>query len=99
MSRLIREAFADWRVCRAEYNEVLYAAYKRAEEATSGALLNAKGRAAGIDSLSLFMGNAARAYCYASEELVEHWRQFPRVTFADFERRWLQEQREMGMSA
>jgi hypothetical protein len=85
---LIAEAFADWRICRAEYDQVLYSQYQRAEDATNGRLVNAEGRARGIDPLSLFMGTNARAMRWASEELIEHWRSHPRTTFASFERQW-----------
>lgn len=90
---IIRDAFADWRECRAEYDETLYAQFEAAEEATWGALLNARGRARGIDPFSLFMGPEVRALAYASEELVEHWAAHPRITFAQFEKQW-QAQRE-----
>lgn len=89
MSAIITAAFAEWRECRAEYNDLLYAAYQRAEEATNGALLNADGRAQDVDALSLFMGSEIRAHKYASPELIEHWERFPRVTFESFERQWL----------
>ncbi|MCT1395642.1 hypothetical protein M4D51_07870 [Microbacterium sp. p3-SID338] len=85
---IIRDAFADWRECRAEYDETLYAQFEAAEEATRGALLNARGRARGIDPFSLFMGPEVRALAYASEELVEHWSAHPRITFAKFEKQW-----------
>lgn len=85
---LISDAFAEWRECRAEYDETLYTRYAAAEEATRGAMLNARGRAKGIDPFSLFMGPEVRALAYASEELVEHWAQHPRVTFAKFEKQW-----------
>lgn len=85
---IITDAFAEWRECRAEYDECLYSQYIAAEEATSGALLNARGRAAGIDAFTLFMGNERRALAYASEELIEHWASHPRITFARFERQW-----------
>ncbi|MDL9978840.1 hypothetical protein [Microbacterium candidum] len=85
---LIRDGFAAWRECRADYELALYAQYIRAEAATNGAMLNERGRARGIDPLSLFMGNATRANAYASEELREHWASDPRVTFAAFERSW-----------
>lgn len=85
---LVSEAFAAWRECREDYEDLLLVQFERAEEATRGALLNARGRAAGVDPRSLFMGNETRALAYASEELVEHWRTHPRVTFAAFERRW-----------
>ena len=89
MSGLVREGFAAWRECRAEYDEHLWAAYTRAEIATRGALLNARGRAKGIDPVSLFMGPWVRARAYASEELLEHWEQHPRVPFGVFERQWM----------
>ncbi|MCK9917227.1 MULTISPECIES: hypothetical protein [Microbacterium] len=87
-SGLISDAFDARRQCRAEFDDVLYAAYDAAEEACRGALLNAEGRARNIDALSLFMGNTARAHRYASEELREWWETHPRVTFAMFERQW-----------
>ncbi len=89
MSVIITEAFAEWRECRSAFNDLLYAAYERAEEATNGALLNADGRAQGVDALSLFMGKETRAHRYASPELLEHWERYPRVTFESFERQWL----------
>ncbi len=85
---IISEAFSAWRECRVEYDETLYTQYVAAEEATNGAMLNARGREKGIDPFSLFMGNETRALAYASEELVEHWAQHPRITFARFERQW-----------
>lgn len=75
----------EWRRLREEYELVRIAAYQRAEEATCGRLLNRRGVAASVDPFSLFMGNAVTAYAYASEELVEHWRTYPRLTFAKFE--------------
>ena len=86
---VISEAFATWRECRAEYDDTLYSQYERAEEACRGAMLNARGRERGVDPLSLFMGNARRAHAYASAELVEHWQDHPRITYAMFERDWL----------
>lgn len=85
---IIRDAFAEWRECRAEYDDTLYAQFDAAEAATNGAMLNARGRAKGIDPFSLFMGPETRALAYASEELVEHWESHPRVTYAAFEKQW-----------
>ncbi|UUE19346.1 hypothetical protein [Microbacterium sp. J1-1] len=85
---LISDGFAAWRECRAEYDDTLYAQYEAAEEATNGAMLNARGREKKIDPFTLFMGNETRARAYASEELIEHWESHPRVTFAKFEKRW-----------
>jgi len=93
---IVSDAFAAWRECRAEYDDTLYAQYVAAEEATRGAMLNARGRAKGIDPFSLFMGNERRALAYASEELVEHWASHPRVTYTKFERQW-QAQREVEL--
>lgn len=90
---IVSDAFMAWRECRAEYDATLYARYEAAEEATNGAMLNARGRQKGIDPFSLFMGNENRALAYASEELVEHWQSHPRITFSQFERQW-QAQRE-----
>jgi hypothetical protein len=81
----IAAAFAQWRVIRAEYEDYLEAAYALAAEETRGALLNRRGMAAGIESRSLFMGNRARAYAYASPELIEHWDKHPRVPFVEYE--------------
>lgn len=85
---LITDGFASWRECRAEYEGERLRRYWAAEEATRGALLNARGRAAGIDPESLFMGTWARARAYASEELLEHWETHPRLTYQDFETQW-----------
>lgn len=85
-SPLFAQAIEQWRELRAEYEDHRVAAYLVAEEACRGAMLNARGRRAQIDALSLFMGTEARAHAYASPELIEHWATHPRVTFAQFER-------------
>lgn len=89
MSEHFERALADWREARAEFERYMLDAYEKAAEACRDVLVNARGRARGIEPMSLFMGNRARAYCYASEELVEWWREHPRVPFVEFERRWL----------
>ncbi|CAH0253715.1 hypothetical protein [Microbacterium sp. Bi128] len=91
MSALVRAGFADYRAARDAYDSVLTLAYDRAEAATNGALLNARGKAKGVDPATLFLGPAVRAYAYASPELVEHWEQHPRVTFTEFEQWWIRE--------
>lgn len=98
MSILIRGGFDAWRECRREFDAVLYSHYERAAEACNDRLVNAEGRARGIDPLSLFMGNRVRAYRWASEELIDHWREHPRMPFVDFERQWAA-QREAEMYA
>ncbi len=84
-SAVFATAIAEWRAIRADYELYLQAAFLAAEEATRGKLLNRRGRRAGVDAYTLFMGPAVRAYAYASDELIEHWRTHPRVTFEQFE--------------
>jgi hypothetical protein len=74
---------------RADYEQVRGSAYLAAEEATRGALVNARGKRAGIDAYSLFMGSGVRARAYASEELLEHWESHPRLTFTEYERQMM----------
>lgn len=90
MSQLFDDAIEQWRDCRAAFADHQLAEYDRAAEACRGNLLNRRGRDAGVDSLSLFQGNRIRAHAYASPELVEHWRTWPRPTFEAFERQWIQ---------
>ncbi|WNM65456.1 hypothetical protein SEA_PHONEGINGI_54 [Microbacterium phage Phonegingi] len=94
MSEHFERALADWREARAEYENVLHADYEAAADACRDRLVNAKGRRLGIDPMSLFMGNRARAYAYASEELIEWWETHPRTPFVEFERRWLADRDE-----
>lgn len=85
MSAYIREALELRAWARADFEDYRLAEYERASEACRGALLNERGRRAGIDSLSLFMGSSVRAYAYASDELKEHWQTHKRPVFAEFE--------------
>lgn len=75
-----------WRATRAEYETYRESAYDRAVDACNGVLLNARGKAARIDAYSLFMGPEARAVAYASTELQDHWKEYPRMTYQAFER-------------
>lgn len=75
----MRNAFLQWaETQRAEalaaFEDARLAAYVLAETECNAHMLNARGQAAGIDPYSLFQGTSARAYAYASEELVDHWR-------------------------
>jgi hypothetical protein len=88
VSLRFERALAEWRECRAAFEDRLEAEYALAERETGGALLNDRGRDAGVNAISLFMGNRVRAYAYASPELVEYWERRPRVTFAQFEASW-----------
>lgn len=88
MSKLIDAAFAARRECREAFEPYLQAQYERAEAATNGAMLNKRGRQAGIDPWRLFTSNATYRRAYASEELLEHWERHPHITYAQFERDW-----------
>jgi hypothetical protein len=65
-----------------ERDELVEYYYLRAEQATKGNMLNARGRASGINERTLFRGPSRRAYKYASEELLNHWREVERPTEA-----------------
>lgn len=96
MSAAITEGFALWRECRDEFDGELWRRYALAEEACNGALLNARGRAKGVDPVRLFYGSRVHAHAYASDELVEWWLSNPRLTFAEFERSWLAQREAFG---
>jgi hypothetical protein len=85
-SIIVRRALDELSRVRAEYENVVESSYARAVNATNGKLLNKRGQRKGVDAYRLFMGNASTAYAYASEELVEHWDRYPRLTFAEYER-------------
>ena len=70
---------------RFERAEAVEFAWRQAEDATNGYMLNKAGRAQGIDERSLFTGPESRARRYASEELLEHWQTHPRPTARMFE--------------
>lgn len=65
-----------------ERQEAIETAWQAAERETRGNMLNAKGRARGIDERSLFTGSEDRAMRYASDELKAHWERNPRPTRA-----------------
>lgn len=82
-------ASAIWKKCRADYEVELEQHYAAAEEATRGALLSKRGLAAGVDSWQLFTSDIRFARAYGSEELFDFWRTTQRLTFARFERQWM----------
>lgn len=89
MSVIIQAAIERYREVRDEYEVVLIAAYERAADVTRGAMVNDRGRANGVTDWDLFTHNDTYARAYASEELIEHWAEYPRPTFARFERQSL----------
>jgi len=81
----VTASLASWREARAAFQDYLEAQYANALEATCGNLLNARGRAAGKDSMGLFLGPRYQANAYASPELLEWWDTHGRLTFQDWE--------------
>ena len=86
MSPHIRAALNRISELRAEHRLIIENDYQRAEHDTHGVMLNARGKARGIDPYSLFTHNSTYFNAYASEELKEWRATHPRVTFRDFER-------------
>ncbi|MGJ9374354.1 hypothetical protein [Nesterenkonia sp. CF4.4] len=68
---------------REEFDCHRYAQHRKAEN-DLGYLLNAEGRAAGIDDLSLFSGPISRVKKYGSEELQAWFNEHGRMTLASF---------------
>ena len=69
-----------------EWRDAAHAQFLAAEAATNGFLVNAAGRARGIDPWSLWSGPADRAERWASWELLEFWQGNPRITITEFRR-------------
>lgn len=65
-------------------------AYNKALEATAGVLVNHAGKELHIDGYSLFRSPKAYARQYASEELLEHWQNHPRLTMKEYEVQWME---------
>jgi hypothetical protein len=72
------------RLSSAAYHDEVDRLYFVAEEQTRGAMLSPAGKRAGIDPRSLFKGSEARARKYASEELLQHWDDYGRLTLEDY---------------
>ncbi len=66
-----------------------------AQASTNGYLLNAEGRAAGIDPRSLFEGSWDRAQRYASEELRNWWTQHGWMNITEFRAQMLGRDRDV----
>jgi hypothetical protein len=63
-----------------EYQDEVYRQWLAAEAETKGYMLNARGRAAGINERSLFTGPESRVNAYASRELLDWFEAHPRPT-------------------
>lgn len=88
MSAIMDAAFETYRTMRADFELYRHASFLRAHTELRGELLNATGRAAGIDPVSLFMGPWSRVERYASEELKSWFTQHRRLTVGEFEAQW-----------
>lgn len=91
MSAIFMEAAALWKQMKDEYDAYRDAAHARAERETNGVLVNAEGKAKGIYGTQLFRSPEAWARKYASEELLEHWEEYPRPNLKRFEDQWIKE--------
>lgn len=69
---------------RRSYDEFTHINYLQAEKATRGNMLNKRGKADGIDPLTLFTGPISRARRYASEELMRWWSENARMNLTQF---------------
>lgn len=83
------KAAEDWQAMKQDFiNHVDYQ-YLAAVEVTAGVLVNQLGKVDRIDGYTLFTGSTQRAYKYASEELIEFWKEAPRLTQSEFEDLWV----------
>lgn len=69
---------------RRSYDEFTHINYLQAEKATRGNMLNKRGKADGVDPLTLFTGPISRARRYASEELMRWWSTNGRMNLTQF---------------
>lgn len=88
-SPIFARAAAQWNDMRAEFDIVLEAAYRAAEEGSGGAMLNARGRREHVSAYSLLTGPWARVEAYGSPELIEHFQKHGRPSLHDFESEWV----------
>lgn len=77
MSLFGAAAFELERQARSRWNDYILNAYRQAEIATNGHMLNARGRRAQVEALDLFKANRVTQAAYASDELAEHWARYP----------------------
>lgn len=88
MSAILSDAFATYQRMREDFELHRRTTFTRAHAELRGELLKARGRAAGIDPSSLFMGPKSRVECYASEELQQWFALHGRPTVEHFEDQW-----------
>ena len=98
MSAIFAEAAQQWGQMSMDFMNYVDDAYNKALEATAGVLVNAEGRAKHIDGYILFRSNRAFSRKYASEELLEHWEQYPRLTMVEYELQWMSSRMEYNQN-
>lgn len=81
-------AFESYRRMRADFELYRHSRFLRAHTELRGELLNAAGRSACIDPVSLFLGPWSRVVRYASEELKGWFAEHGRLTVEEFETQW-----------
>lgn len=89
-SAIFARAASEWNDMRAEFDVVLEAAYRAAEEGVGGAMLNERGRREHVSAYSLLTGPWVRVLAYGSPELVEHFHKVGRPSLSDFEHQWVE---------
>lgn len=88
MSAIMDAAFETYRMMRADFELYRHSRFLRAHTELCGELLNAAGRVAYIDPVSLFLGPWSRVELYASDELQGWFEQHGRLTVEEFETQW-----------
>ena len=88
MSAIMDAAFESYRMMRADFELYRHSRQLRAHTELRGELLNAAGRAAGIDPATLFLGPQCRVDLYSSEELKAWFAKHGRLTVDEFETQW-----------
>lgn len=79
-----------WRSMRQDYELAVQADFDKASELIGGAMVNADGLRLGVTEESLFFGPPARAYRFASDDLLAYWEAVaPRRRLDDYEAQWL----------
>jgi hypothetical protein len=80
----VAAGLARWRNTRDAFEYHLEAVYAKADADCRGYLLNTRGLALGIHARTLFYGPRSRVDAYASDELLEWFRDNGRTTFEQY---------------